>query len=440
MTSGHNKQETEQEASQHNLWRNRQFLSYLGSTALTGGANAMQQVLVSWLLVGILLLPANKVGMLQAVMGLPGIVLMLWGGASADRSDARSLLMRAYSISWLFPLALIGSIEQGLLNIWSVTLFGIAISTVFSYTAPAQQAILNRTAGKDVQRGVTAATAVGFVVQMIGLALAGQMENIGLQWVLAIQALSLALGALTIRLISPLVVSSVVPSVASSVVPGVEGSPSPRQRTLSGILEGLRATYRDKTIFNTLLINFASSIFNAGAFMTVVPFIVKRVYDGDALNLATILIVFYAGATISNIIQFRIMPLARPGLWFLLMQATRAIIIACLWLAPGWWLLMLVLFVWGLNMGVTTTLSRSLVQESAAPQYLARILSVYSLGLLGSMPIGALVLGLIIEQFGTLNALIPSIVVSALLCLYGFAFTDVWRYVSASYKAKHGAA
>ena len=174
--------------------------------------------------------------------------------------------------------------------------------------------------------------------------------------------------------------------------------------------------------------------------MTVVPFIVKRVYDGDALNLATILIVFYAGATISNIIQFRIMPLARPGFWFLLMQATRAIIIACLWLAPGWWLLMLVLFAWGLNMGVTTTLSRSLVQESAAPQYLARILSVYSLGLLGSMPIGALVLGLVIERFGTLNALIPSIVVSALLCLYGFVFTDVSRYVSASYKAKHGTA
>ena len=47
--------------------------------------------------------------------------------------------------------------------------------------------------------------------------------------------------------------------------------------------------------------------------MTALPFIVKRVYDGDALGLATIMIVFYAGATISNIIQFRVMPLEKPG-------------------------------------------------------------------------------------------------------------------------------
>ena len=33
----------------------------------------MQQLLVSWLLIGVLLLPADRVGLLQALMGLPGI-------------------------------------------------------------------------------------------------------------------------------------------------------------------------------------------------------------------------------------------------------------------------------------------------------------------------------------------------------------------------------
>lgn len=465
---------------QQSLWQNGQFKAYLGSTAMTGSAHAMQQVLASWLLVGILLLPADQVGLIQAIMGLPGIVLMLWGGASADRADARMLLMRAYGISWLFPLVLMGTVEIGYLNLWSVTLFGIAISTVFSFTAPAQQALLNRTAGKDVQRGVTVATAIGFVTQMIGLALAGQMETIGLGFVLAVQAASLGLGALAVARIAPLATDEVVAAGADATddvstaaedldskheslpevtdVPGAtnaseaggagalveastagEVASARRQSTLAIILDGLKVCYRDKTIFNTLVINFVSSVFNAGAFMTVVPFIVKRVYDGDALNLATILIVFYGGATISNIIQFRIMPLAQPGLWFLLMQGTRAIILVFLWIEPSWWLLMVVLFVWGLNMGVTTTLSRSLVQESATRQYLARILSVYTLGLMGSMPIGALMMGLIIEQFGTLNALIPSIIVSALLCLYGFLFTDVWRYVSPGWTtAKQG--
>ena len=107
------------------LWQNSQFRIYLGTTAFTGTATAMQQLLLSWLLVGILLLPADQVGMIQAVIGLPGIVLMLWGGASADRTDARSFLLKVYAVAWLFPLALFGMTEIDLLNIWTVSLFGI---------------------------------------------------------------------------------------------------------------------------------------------------------------------------------------------------------------------------------------------------------------------------------------------------------------------------
>ena len=154
-----------------------------------------------------------------------------------------------------------------------------------------------------------------------------------------------------------------------------------------------------------------------------------------SLGLASIMIVFYAGATISNIIQFRIMPLEKPGLWFLIMQFTRIFIIYLVWIQPEWWVLMAVLFVWGLNMGVTTNLSRAIIQEGTEPAYLARVLSVYSLAIMGSMPVGALIIGFIIEGFGTMNAMVPAIFVSAALCIYGFAFTDLWKYTSPSLKS-----
>ena len=51
------------------------------------------------------------------------------------------------------------------------------------------------------------------------------------------------------------------------------------------------------------------------------------------------------------------------------------------------------------------------------------------------MPVGALIIGFIIEAFGTMNAMIPAMFVSAVLCIYGFAFTDLWKYTSPSYKA-----
>ena len=98
-------------------------------------------------------------------------------------------------------------------------------------------------------------------------------------------------------------------------------------------------------------------------------------------------------------------------------------------------LFVLVIIGWGLNMGVTTTLARTIVQESAEPEFRARVMSVYSLGLLGSSPLGALVLGHIIEAFGTINALIPAMFVSTLLFLYGVFASRVFSYKSPQYSS-----
>ena len=57
-------------------------------------------------------------------------------------------------------------------------------------------------------------------------------------------------------------------------------------------------------------------------------------------------------------------------------------------------------------------------------------MSVFSVGMVGSAPIGAIVLGVLIEYWGALDALIPAMVLSLLLYIYGAGFTEVWRYRS----------
>ena len=183
-------------------------------------------------------------------------------------------------------------------------------------------------------------------------------------------------------------------------------------------------------IFNVLLITFASSIFNAGSFITVFPFIVARVYDGTAWLLALLMAVFYAGATLSNVLLLRYQPLLRPGKLFLIMQLSRILVIFLMWIEPPFWLLVVATIGWGLNMGITTNLARSIVKESAPNHYLGRILSVFSIGMVGSAPLGAIVLGWLIVATGTLNALIPAMVLSALLFFYGALFSPVWAYLS----------
>ena len=374
----------------------------------------MQYLLVSWLMVGVLLLPADQVGLVQALIGIPGIFLMLWGGASADRRDPRTLLIQAYAIAPILPLFLIGVNEVAGISLWSVALWGLGMSVVTSYSTPAQQAILNRVSGAAVQRGVSASTAVGFLVQMTGLMVAGQLDRLGLTTILIVQGLCLAIGAVAVRRISA--VAPTAPSIQTSM-PQV-------------IAAGFRATLDHKVIFHLLLINFVSSIFNAGAFMIVFPFIMKRVYDGDAMLLAIMMTVFFGGATASNLFMYKFMPFVQPGRLFLIMQLSRIFILFLLWIEPSWWLLVVTTIAWGVNMGFTTTLARTIVQESAEEAFRGRILSVFTLGMMGSAPIGAIVLGWVIEAFGTLNALLPAMCVSLALFVYGVLFTGVWRYRS----------
>ena len=401
--------------SQLDIWQNSELKLYLGSTAFSGIAFAMQQLLLSWTLIGILEIPAGQVGVIQAAAGIPGIFVMLLGGVRADDTDPRTLLIRVYLFAPVLPLLLILIIQLQQLTILSVLLWALGMSACVSYSSPAQQTILNRIAGTSVQKAVSATTAVGFLVQILGLGMAGTIDKFGLSPALAFQAIFLGFGVFAVQRLSP------QPPVKKKI-----------ESSFRNIVYGFRAIHKQPDIMQTLIINFTSSVFNAGAFMTVFPFIVKEIYDGDALLLSFLMVIFYAGAAVSNILMIRLMPLVRPGRIFLLMQLSRMLILGLMWLEPAFWIFALACVGWGLNMGVTMTLARTIVQESATAEFRARIMSVYSLGLLGSAPIGALILGRVIDSLGILNALIPAMSISILLFLYGIIFTNVYEYRSPS--------
>ena len=128
--------------------------------------------------------------------------------------------------------------------------------------------------------------------------------------------------------------------------------------------------------------------------------------------------------------QQKLMPFKQPGRLFLLMQLSRILVLWLMWIEPSWWLLVVATIGWGINMGFTSTLTRTIVQESAAPEFRGRVMSVLTLGMMGSAPIGAIILGIIIERIGTLDALVPAMVLSLILFLYGIARTSIWGYTS----------
>ena len=393
------------------LWRSTEFRAYMAATAFTSFAFSMQQLLTNVLFIDELDASAAQVGVAQAVIGLPGLLLMLWGGANADRVDGRNLLIRMYAVMALPSLLLAFVCWVDALQFWNVVAWALVISVCNSVASPALQAMLNRICGPQVQQGVTTSTIIGFMVQIGGLMLAGQVDALGAALVLVLQAGFIAVGSGMITRLTP-----------SPVTPAA-GAPT---STFANIRDGLLAVWNDRVMLNVMSLNFLSMLFNAGAFTIVFPFLILKAYEGEPHFLAVMMAVFFAGATASNFLLLAFMPIRRLGRLFLLMQLTRVVVLLGLWVQPGPVLLALFTFLWGVNMGITSTTSRAIVQERAAPAFRGRVMSVLNLGFLGAAPFAALMLGSVVEWVGPVHALLPGVVASVVIFGYGVLATPIW--------------
>jgi len=375
---------------------------------------SLQGFLFTWLLVGILERPADEAGFARSLAEFPPLLVLVLGGVLGDRFNARTYLGIMHALIALPPLALVLVYNQGWMGYWWVVLFGVAMASIQALSDPSRQAMLSRVARMDLQRAVTFMTVVTSLVGLSGIYLGGRLDVLGLPTVLAGQAVLFLAGILAVRRLPNL--------------------PPPhldhQARSPPNLVAGFKAVWKSTLIRNIIGLNFFSSLFNAGAYIIAIPYIAKEVYQGDAAFLATVMIVFTAGSIGSNVLLLLFMPLRHPGRLFLVLQLSRMLILGILWLQPSLWLFYLVMIAWGLNMGVTTTLVRTTVQELARDTFRAQILSVLLLSFVVSSPISSILLGLLIAETTPLAAMLPGIVISLLIFVVGVTRSGLWAYTA----------
>ncbi|MCZ6504319.1 MAG: MFS transporter [Gammaproteobacteria bacterium] len=390
-----------------------QLTWYNSGNALWMGSFSIQQLLVIWILVGVLHETPERVGFAQMLISIPGLIFMLWGGVIGDRRDGRQLLIQAHYLSAIPPLVLAIASIYGLIGFWLLVATALSAGLLNSASNPARNTILNIVAGKKLQFAISFSTGIGSIASIAGTKVAGELDTLGLENVLYLQAAMFILGAFFVARLAPVPPQNQVA----------------RKPAIDTIRDGLTHVWNFKLARDLIGLNCLSGFFNAGAWLVAVPFIITRVYAGDAVLLANLTAVFYFGSLVANFGLLRFMPLVKPGRLYLIMQLSRIPVLAILWLEPDLWLVWAAIAYWGFNMGITTTTSRLMVQEFASPEYRARIMSIYILGMMSAVPVGSLVLGFIIGIWGPLDALIPGMVASALVFFLGWR-TDIWEYRS----------
>ena len=84
------------------------------------------------------------------------------------------------------------------------------------------------------------------------------------------------------------------------------------------------------------------------------------------------------------------------------------------------------IFAFGIFAGIVMSLGRTVVQETAEPRLRARVLAIYSLGFLGSAPLGSFAIGQLAAATGVLAAAAWGGAAMALLLAAVAIWTPIW--------------
>lgn len=387
---------------------------YLASTACFLVPGGIQMVLFPWLVAVMLVETADRVGIAQMSAQIPALLLILFGGVLGDRLDQRRILLVVHLCMVIPPFVLAAIINAGGLSFGVLVIYALVGGVFVAFSQPARDALLSRVAGDRVQHTVTLMIALQFTVQIGGFGLGALADVTGPVPLMLIQGTVMGLGAIAVMRIH-------LPTVPV---------PYRARRPLHEIAEGVRIVWQSPSMLPAILCTFAMGVFYGGTFMVLLPLMVRDVYGGGAGGISLAFAANMGATVLVTLWLIRRGGIRRQGRAMMLGLASGVVFLIPLHFAIPMWAFYLVVFAWGLGGGIMMSMSRTIVQEAAPASHRARVMSVFSLGMMGGMPIGSFAMGYAINAFGPLDAaLIPVIGMTVVLVLIA-ARTGMWKVVS----------
>jgi MFS family permease len=389
------------------------FSAYLFTHAAWFLAFGVQMVLFPYLVRVVLHEGPIQLGIAQMSLQLPTTLLILIGGFVADRADGRRIVILGCVASAATFLVLAGLVASGQLTFGLLIGYALVVGVIGAFAGPARDSLLSLVAPVQggVQKAVSGASLAQFGGQILGMLAAMTAPLIGVAGLLAGQALMM--GAATVAALR------IRPRPAARRVGGDPFGSVGRE-----IAEGFAATAASPVLGPVVLCSIGMGVCFMGAFAVLLPLTVQSYFPltaggGENTAIATALgafsLCFWVGSMASAMVLMRRGAPRRKGRAYLLSLASGAAVLLVCSIPMPLWLLCVFNFVWGLGGGVAMTLGRGLVQEHAPEAARARVLSIFTLGLMGGGPIGAVAYGMLAEAVGPRPALLAPAILMMLI-------------------------
>ena len=422
--------------------------AYLGVQCSWFMAFGLQLVLFPYLITGRghLNMDGLALGLANMALSAPSVVFLLIGGVVAERADGRRLLILLHLAAAVPALMLAMAVSRGALSYPAMIAYGLAIGTVGAFMMPARDAIVNEVIERrgrlgsavTLQLGVTLAAMAQFVAQIAGLILGGYADKP--------TRMPAWLGGFSVGPVAP---ESLLVVQAASLICGAafalflaRGRKVQSRHTGGGaafrdMLDGLRAVRADGHLWAMTALMFGVGVFVIGSFLVVLPIITRDVYHLGSAGIRDMFVTFWLGAFVSSAVLAVFRRIKRQGRLLLTAQLLGSIsILALIWTIPHW-LFLSVVFLWGLAAGVSIAMSRAIVQDAAPREQIARVLSIYQLGFMAGAPLGAGIMGALVDLIGPQHVAIVPASGMILLLAWMVLATPVWNMKGSAWRARH---
>lgn len=367
---------------------------YMVGQATWFSSIGLQFVLFPILVTNVLDETGTRLGLAQVSLSAPALLFMLLGGATADRSDPRTILFRIHLFAALPPLALASALNLDFLSFELLVAYGVCMGTATAFAMPARDATLTRVAGSNVQKAVTLALAVQQTTQLAGMSLAIFASKVGFALLFTIQSLVILGGGLAAR-----------------QLPKKEGNDVVHPSRLQAMKDGLTYVMKSDVLAPVVAAMFAVGVFYVGAILVLFPLIVRDFYPGDdALELGVANIFFWGATIISTLFLLRFGHVARRGRGVMIALFLGVLVVFGYTFEPPYWAFCLLAFAWGLGAGCVMVLGRTIVQSEAEEAFRGRALSIFQLGFAGGAPLGSLIMGILADLIGPHNTMWFSVI------------------------------
>lgn len=353
----------------------------------------MQAVAQGWLVLNLTNSPF-WLGLDAFMATAPAFVFTLLGGVFADRIDRRRLLLYTQVVAGLAALALAALVATSVVNRWMVLGFSFVTGSCMSLASPSYLALTYDLVGREDLANAIAMNSTQFQLsRVVGPALAG----------VAFHVFGLA-GCFFANGLSFIAVVAALWMVRMDRRPDAAAHSEKRRPILRDLVEGLHYVRNRPRVSSLLLLSAINSLFGAPYF-SMVPIYARDIFHLGETGLALLMGTAGGGAFFGALLVAYLGDFRRKG-WVVL-GGGILFGICITGFAVSSRLTLSLIFLFGLGFAIvcSVAVTNTLLQTLCTDQMRGRVMSMFLLSFLGTMPIGNILAGTASNHFGPQSTL-----------------------------------